>query len=128
MLARPRLCCGGQKGVSLQVWDPLMAGDTCWGLLGVCGSDCQGETAKGEVAPSPASLLGGPELAPWCCRAPCPFCKQPLSLGRCARPPHVPHPWGVSRAWRCCWLSRWPTELSESPAAEEELVMEPSCF
>lgn len=81
MLAQPWLCRSGKRVVILQVWDPPMAGDVCWGLHHVW--DCRDETAKegGIISSITVGRKGGPEQAPWCCRAPCPFCRHPLSRG-----------------------------------------------
>lgn len=107
-----------------------MAGDTRWGLRRVW--DCQDETAKGGGIISSVAVgrRGGPAQAPWCCGAQRALCKHPSSRGEpCSSLPACPISLGgFFQARRCCWLSPWPAEPSESPAAEEELVMEPFCF
>lgn len=130
MLAWPRLCRNGQRGIGVQVWDPPVAWDMCWGLHGVWGRDCQDETTKGSGFIS-SIAVGRRELLSRHCGAAgldVHFANTPCPRGAVLAPPHVPIPGGFSWAWRARWPSQWPTEPSESPTAEEELVVEPSCF
>lgn len=97
MLARPQLGRNRHRGIGLQVWDPPMAGDACWGLHSVWGRDCQDETAKGggfvfSIAVGRREVLSGPVVLPGSMF----LLQTPLvPRGAVLTPPHVPVPGGL---------------------------------